>query len=176
MAPTSVFVFSYAVALAAAGTYPKLQYDPDTTSTHVSSGSTTVALRRASTPQLFHTWNPSVGLDCTPWEYQSYCILTKERLSSVTATQTTAHATTTTKATTTMDVPSPTAWQQLGCYVDDDPSFPVLEKQVSSADAALTIAKCEAACWQASNGTVLFAGVKGGNQCWCGSFLGGEGD
>ncbi|GAP90721.2 putative WSC domain protein [Rosellinia necatrix] len=185
MTPTSVLVLGYAVALTAAATYPKLQYDPDTISTCAewwdNGGSETCEYVRNLfdiSPQLFHTWNPSVGLDCTPWQYQSYCILSKERLSSLTATQTTTtHATTTTKATTTTThAPTPTAWQQLGCYVDDDASSPVLEKQISSADAALTIAKCETACWQASGATVLYAGVKAGNQCWCGSFVGGEGD
>lgn len=42
-------------------------------------------------------------------------------------------------------------------------------------DPSLDIASCENSCWKASvNGTVLYAGVKEGNQCWCSSFIGGE--
>ncbi|KAI0400701.1 hypothetical protein F4802DRAFT_583692 [Xylaria palmicola] len=181
MTPTSVLVLGYAVALAAAGTHPKLQFDPDTISTCVewfdeSDTESCEYVRNlfGISPELFHTWNPSVGLDCTPWLDQSYRILDQDRLSSFLATHTTTHATTTT--TTTTHVPSPTAWQQLGCYVDDDASSSVLETQVSSADSALTIAECETACWQASNETVLYAGVKEGNQCWCGSFVAGQGN
>lgn len=38
-------------------------------------------------------------------------------------------------------------------------------------DASLTISKCQNACYLAQ---LEFAGVKGGNECWCSSFVGGE--
>ncbi|KAI1110525.1 hypothetical protein F5Y14DRAFT_454957 [Nemania sp. NC0429] len=168
------------VALVAASPQPELQWDPDTISTCIewfnNGGSDTcVSVWKlfGITPQDFHTWNPSVGLDCKPWNYQSYCVLTKERLASHTPTTTTASPTTT-KASPTTHVPSPTAWLALGCYTDNNAQFPVLEKQLSAADTALTIRSCEDSCWKASNRTVLYAGVKHGNQCWCGSFVGGQ--
>ncbi|KAI1305419.1 hypothetical protein F5Y03DRAFT_384428 [Xylaria venustula] len=151
MKSTSILALSYTFSLTTASTYPELQWDPATISTCIS-------------PEEFHAWNPSVGLDCKPWDYQSYCILTRERLASLTSTTTTAQATiTTTKTTSTTHAPSPTAWNALGCYTDDDAIFPVLEME-----------KCEDACWKASNDIVLYAGVKHGNQCWCGSFVGGQ--
>ncbi|KAI0542596.1 hypothetical protein GGR58DRAFT_452881 [Xylaria digitata] len=183
MKPAITLALSYTFALAAASTYPKLQWDPATISTCIewfdNGGLDTCESIRSLfniSPQDFHTWNPSVGSDCKPWEYQSYCILTKERLASLTSTKTTAAVTTTTttSTTSTTHTPSPTAWNALGCYTDDDARFPVLEKQVRSADSALTIPSCEDACWKASNGTVLYAGVKQGNQCWCSSFVGGQ--
>ncbi|KAI1177576.1 hypothetical protein F4777DRAFT_541493 [Nemania sp. FL0916] len=175
---TYTFALSYSIILVAASPQPLLQWDPATISSCVewfnNGGSDTCEYVRALfniTPQDFHTWNPSVGLDCTPWQYQSYCILTKERLSSITTT--TTPPPTTTKTTTT-HVPSPTMWTPLGCYTDDDPTYPVLEKQISTADTNLTIRSCEDSCWKASNLTVLYAGMKQGNQCWCGSFVGGQ--
>lgn len=182
MKPTSILPLSYVFALAAASPYPELQWDPATISTCIewfnNGGSDTCESIRSLfkiSAEDFHAWNPSVGLDCKPWNYQSYCIFTKERLASLTSTRTTAPATTTTtKTTSTTHAPSPTAWNALGCYTDDDASFPVLEKQVRSADSDLTIGECEDACWKVSNRTVLYAGVKQGNQCWCGSFVGGQ--
>ncbi|KAI0803707.1 hypothetical protein GGR55DRAFT_384302 [Xylaria sp. FL0064] len=169
----------YVFALAAAHPYPSLQWDPNTISTCAewwdNGGSDTCEYIRALfgiTPEEFHTWNPSVGLDCKPWYIgQSYCILTKEKL--MTSTKTTASATTS-KTTSSTHVPSPTAWKGLGCYTDEDSTFPVLDTKAINADTALTINKCEDTCWKASNRTVLFAGVKQGNQCWCGSFVGGQ--
>ncbi|KAF2966464.1 hypothetical protein GQX73_g7084 [Xylaria multiplex] len=181
MKPAFTLALSYTFALTAADYFPELQWDPATISTCVdwfdNGGSDTCESIRSLfniSAQDFHDWNPSVGLDCKPWDYQSYCILTKERLASLTLTKTTATATTTTKTTSTTQAPSPTVWNALGCYTDDDASFPVLEKQVRSADSALTIPSCEDACWKASNLTVLYAGVKQGDQCWCGSFVGGQ--
>ncbi|KAI0508951.1 hypothetical protein F5B22DRAFT_618695 [Xylaria bambusicola] len=171
---------SYAFTLVAAHPYPSLQWDPATISTCAewwdNGGPETCEYIRdlvGATPEEFHTWNPSVGLDCKPWHIsQSYCILTKEKL--ITSTKTTVSATTTTKTTSSTHVPSPTAWNGLGCYTDEDATFPVLEIEAIKADSTLTINKCEDTCWKASNRTVLFAGVKQGNQCWCGSFVGGQ--
>ncbi|KAI0968068.1 hypothetical protein F4678DRAFT_444455 [Xylaria arbuscula] len=182
MKSASLLALSYTLSLAVASPYPELQWDPATISTCVdwfdNGGSDTCEYVRhlfKISPEDFHAWNPSVGLDCKPWDYQSYCVLTREKLASLTSTTTTAPATTTTtKTTSSTHAPSPTAWNALGCYTDDDATFPVLETQVRSADSSLTIEKCEDACWKASNDTVLYAGVKQGNQCWCGSFVGGQ--
>lgn len=125
-------------------------------------------------PEDFTKWNPSVRLDCKPWRYnQSYCIVTKERLASFTSTKTTAPPSTTTFTSSTSTLgPSPTAWSALGCYVDNT-TAPILEERVSKegGDAALTIPKCQNACFLAQ---FLFAGVKGGNECWCSSYVAGE--
>ncbi|CAM1508948.1 Fc.00g026870.m01.CDS01 [Cosmosporella sp. VM-42] len=177
---TIALALSYSCALTAASPQPELQWDPNTISTCVEwfnngSSDTCESIRSmfGISPEDFHKWNPSVGTDCKPWRYQSYCILTKERLSSLTSTTTTTKAKTTTTSSST-HAPSPTSWKALGCYTDDDAKYPVLEKQVSSADSALQIKSCEDKCWKASNSTVLYAGVKAGNQCWCGSFVGGQ--
>lgn len=53
------------------------------------------------TPEDFCKWNPSVGVDCKPWNYQSYCILTEERWASFTSTHTTADTTITTTSSKT---------------------------------------------------------------------------
>ncbi|QYT01309.1 hypothetical protein H0G86_008353 [Trichoderma simmonsii] len=37
-------------------------------------------------PEDFHKWNPSVGLDCKPWNFGSYCIVSEGKLASFTAT------------------------------------------------------------------------------------------
>lgn len=166
--------------LAAASPQPELQYDPDTISTCIewfnNDGSDTCESIRSMfgiSPADFHKWNPSVGTDCKPWRYQSYCVLTKERLASLTSTTTKASSTTSTSSSS--HVPSPPSWTALGCYTDDDAKFPVLEKQVSSDDKSLQIKSCETKCWQASTSrNILYAGVKQGNQCWCGSFVGGQ--
>ncbi|UKZ94606.1 uncharacterized protein TrAFT101_009466 [Trichoderma asperellum] len=93
------------------------------------------------------------------------------------ASTTTTRASSTTSSSTSSHVPSPSFWTARGCYPDDDPNFPVLEHIVSNkgGDSALDIAGCENSCWKASvNNTVLYAGVKAVNQCWCSSFIGGE--
>lgn len=130
-------------------------------------------------PDLFHKWNPSVSVDCEPWLYPlSYCVSTSDRPPppGVTTTATTAASTTSTTSSSS-HVPSPTAWEARGCYPDDDPDYPVMETKMSDegGDPSLDIASCENLCWMASvSGTVLYAGVKQGNQCWCSSFIGGE--
>ncbi|KAF7556900.1 hypothetical protein G7046_g6168 [Stylonectria norvegica] len=127
-----------------------------------------------SPPEQFSEWNPSVSLDCKPWRYQSYCIVTKERLASLSKTKTTTSKASSTSSTTVSTLgPSPTAWSGMGCYTDNNNKLPVLEKRVSKegGDTALTISKCQNACYLAR---LPFAGVKGGNECWCSSFVGGE--
>lgn len=128
-------------------------------------------------PEEFHEWNPSLSVDCEPWRFPlSYCVSTSDREPPPGASTTTTRVSTTTTSTSS-HVPSPTSWRARGCYPDDDPEYPVLERMVSEegGDSSLDIASCENSCWEASvNGTVLYAGVKEGNQCWCSSFIGGE--
>jgi hypothetical protein len=132
------------------------------------------------TPEEFVTWNPSLIEDCGPWLYPlSYCVSTSDRdpPPGASTTTTATPTTTTTTTSTSSHVPSPTSWMARGCYPDEDPDYPVLDRLVTEegGDPALDIATCEDMCWEASvNGTVLFAGVKAGNQCWCSSFIGGE--
>ncbi|KAF7552994.1 hypothetical protein G7Z17_g3940 [Cylindrodendrum hubeiense] len=181
MKPTVILALGWGLGLAAASSTPLLQWDPDTISTCVewynNGGSDTCEYIRhmfAISAEEFHKWNPSVGTDCKPWRYQSYCILTQERLATLTSTTTKAPPTTTTTKTSS-HVASPTSWTAMGCYIDDDPKFPVLETIASNNSKALLIKNCENKCWVTSTGrTTLFAGVKQGNQCWCGSFVDGQ--
>ncbi|KAF7167903.1 hypothetical protein CNMCM6106_003273 [Aspergillus hiratsukae] len=161
---------------------PGLQWDPDTIASCVewydnNEGLTCEEARKywGITPEQFTEWNPSVSLDCEPWRYQSYCIVTQERLDNSTKTTTTSAPASTSTPTTTQTTlgPSPTAWTALGCYFDDPKLLPLLETRVSKegGDPALTIAKCQNACYLAAR---TFAGVKAGNECWCSPFVGGE--
>lgn len=124
--------------------------------------------------QEFHKMNPSVGLDCQPFgSWQSFCLITQEKLNQTATTTTTPSVTTSTSATSTFSLgPSPTAWVAKGCYVEN-PKLPILEQNMSPAggDASLSIAKCKNSCYRRAYG---FAGVQAGNQCWCGSYIGGE--
>ena len=170
------------VALARQGSstgYPTLQWDPDTAKDCVewynnSEDEPCEVVRDyfGITPEEFHQWNPSVGLDCKPWEYQSYCIVTQERLNNTIPTTTSSSTTVTSTTSSTTLGPSPTSWVELGCYVEDS-RLPILEENTRPGGefAALTIPKCEDACYLRGYG---FAGVQGGNQCWCGSYVGGE--
>ncbi|KAH7115422.1 hypothetical protein B0J13DRAFT_572100 [Dactylonectria estremocensis] len=180
MKPMAILALSWGLRLTAASTTPELQWDPNTISTCVewfdNGGSDTCEYIRsmfAISAEEFHKWNPSVGTDCKPWRYQSYCILTEERLASLTSTTTEAPSTTTTESSS--HPPSPTSWTALGCYIDDDPKFPVLETLASNSSKGLQIENCENKCWEFSTRWhILFAGVKQGNQCWCSSFVDGQ--
>ncbi|KAH7021102.1 uncharacterized protein B0I36DRAFT_367546 [Microdochium trichocladiopsis] len=93
-------------------------------------------------PELFHQWNHSVGLDCAPWSFdQSYCILTLERYNSI--SDQIEHPTGTATATSTTSSTSG-----------------------PEGDAALTVPKCKDTCYRASR---YLAGLQAGNQCWCSS-------
>lgn len=168
----------------AAGEYPLLQWDPATAKDCVDwydnagQGRSCEEVRNLFriTPEQFHEWNPSVGLDCTPWnDWQSYCIVTQRRLDNdpppAATTSTTKVTTTTTTSSSSTLGPSPTAWAERGCYVED-PKLPLLEQNMSGSggDASLTIGKCKNSCYLAA---YPFAGVKEGNQCWCGTYVGG---
>lgn len=124
------------------------------------------------TPEQFHELNPSVGLDCTPWDWQSYCIVTQRRLDSVATTSSTTTIANTTSATSTSSLaPSPTAWEALGCYAQN-PNRPILQQNMSpNGDASLSIAACKNSCYLQG---VKFAGAQEGNQCWCSNEVAGE--
>lgn len=127
------------------------------------------------TPEQFHQWNPSIGLDCAPWLIASYCIVTRQRMIDAgkwpTSSSTIDVAPTTTSTTTSLG-PSPTVWTDRGCYADNS-SDPILAKKMSAdeGDARLTISSCKDMCY---NAAFRFAGLENGNQCWCSPYIGGE--
>lgn len=180
--PLSLLALLIGSRLCTGSATPNLQWDPETIDSCVewydnADGETCEYVRKYFdiTPEEFTAWNPSVGLDCKPWRYQSYCIVTKERLATASLKPTTTEPTITitpTSSTTTLG-PSPAAWTHLGCYVDNDTTSPVMEKRLSKegGDAALTISKCQDTCYRAR---FEFAGVKDGKECWCSSFVEGE--
>ncbi|KAF2128322.1 hypothetical protein P153DRAFT_423570 [Dothidotthia symphoricarpi CBS 119687] len=177
---TSTFLSLVVLARQVTSTrYPELQWDPDTAKDCVEwynngDGVTCDAVRDLIpiTPEQFHKWNPSVGLDCKPWNYQSYCIATAERLNN-TPKQTTPSSTIATTTTSAFTLgPSPTAWTDRGCYVEDT-ELPLLDQNISPIGgvAFLTILACKNSCYLHA---YSFAGVQEGNQCWCGSSIRGE--
>jgi hypothetical protein len=122
------------------------------------------------TPEQFHEWNPSVGLNCTPWRWQSYCIVTQRRLDSVTRTSSTSTTTTSTTSVSSL-APSPTAWKPLGCYAQN-PDRPILQQNMNPiGDESLSISKCRDSCYRR---VFTFAGAQKGNQCWCSNYVAGE--
>ncbi|POR38499.1 WSC domain protein [Tolypocladium paradoxum] len=153
------------LSIAVAGSrLPQYEWDPDSAKDCVD------GLTMVKEIQQFTAWNPSLGLDCTPWRlYQSYCIVTQQRLDDSAKTRTTTTPTSTSTSTSTSSTlgPSPTAWEALGCYQA------ILETLMSSeaGDPALTIPKCQDTCYRTG---LPFAGVENGNQCWCSSFIAGE--
>lgn len=154
-------------------TRPLLQWDPDTVADCVDwydnyEGESCEYVREYFdiTPEIFHKWNPSVGLDCTPWWWQSYCIVTLEKLNQTAPTTTSSTIT----STATLK-PSPTAWAYEGCYVEDS-KLPILEQNMNpGGDTALTIPKCKNSCYRRA---YSFAGLQQGNQCWCSNYVAGE--
>lgn len=124
------------------------------------------------TPADFHAWNPSLGVDCTPWLPISYCVLTKEKWEEWQQNQTTSTTTTTTSTTSTSTLgPSPTAWLERGCYVDEKASVMDTLLSPEDGDEKLTVEKCEDACYKKG---YRFAGVENGDQCWCSPYIAGE--
>ncbi|KAK4249862.1 WSC domain-containing protein [Corynascus novoguineensis] len=168
-------IFPFLAVLAArhviASEHPLLQWDPATAKDCVEwynngQGESCEDVRNLFriNPEQFHKWNPS-----------SYCIVTQERLDNdppppMTTSSTTELITTTTSSSTL--APSPTAWAERGCYVED-PELPLLDQNMSGAggDSSLTIGKCKNICYRKA---YPFAGVQEGNQCWCGTYIGGE--
>jgi hypothetical protein len=124
------------------------------------------------TPEQFHQWNPSLDLDCNGWyEWRSYCIVTQERLDNAPKPSTSSSKVSTTTTTSSTPAPSPTSWIEKGCYVET-PENPLLTQNMNpNGDASLTIPKCKNICFRRA---YPIAGVQGGNQCWCGSFIPGH--
>ena len=173
----SVFISSAAlVRQVVASRWPDLQWDPETVKDCIewyNNGFDVpcedVRKSFGISPQLFHEWNPMVGLDCKPWDFQSYCVLTQEYWDSrPISTSSSVISTTTTTAFTL--APSPTSWIDKGCYVED-PTLPLLDRNMSpNGDASLTIPNCKNSCYRHAYEIV---GVQEGNQCWCGTYIGG---
>ena len=153
-------------------------------------------------PERFHAWNPSVGLDCKPWlNNTSYCIMTNETLDTavyyttttiseydfsytmplISMTTDTAGYTipltktdaTTRPYTTIPPVPSPSTWEDMGCYIDlwndnldngGNVSWN-LDFRYIPRDDTETVDKCKQKCWDIQ---YKVAGLKLGNECWCG--------
>ncbi|KAJ1335481.1 WSC domain-containing protein [Microdochium nivale] len=185
----SLVVLCSAAAVAALDK-PQLQWDPATLSPcadwvdNVDSSCQEVRAMFGLSPELFHAWNPSVGVDCSGWAVQSYCVMNQKRLDDVSSSRSAAAAAATKTSTaatgssattsSTSHVPSPTAWAWMGCYVARTAGFPPLNRQMTTGEPALRAPACEDRCWQASNSTVMYAGLTMGDQCWCGNFLDGN--
>jgi hypothetical protein len=94
-----------------------------------------------------------------------------EQLSDSLATTTTASKITVsnTNAGASTGTPRPTTWTAMGCY-SQDPAQPILEERTTGNDIFMSIGLCTSRC---SLGNFPFAGLQNGNQCWCGSHLGG---
>ncbi|KAH7389745.1 WSC domain-containing protein [Phaeosphaeria sp. MPI-PUGE-AT-0046c] len=176
MKTSFVFCFTLIFGCVICTRQPLLQWDPDTVEDCVEwynngESETCEYVRNyfSITPAQFHEWNPSIGLDCKPWEYQSYCIVTQRRLDNFTTTS----APTTPASTTVVSsaLPSPTAWKSLGCYAQN-PDRPILQQNMNpNGDASLSIPKCESSCYRQA---FTFAGMQEGNQCWCSNYVAGE--
>ena len=179
---------------------PSLQYDPFTTKDCIewddifdnSTQTWEQTLRYwGLNPELFHAWNPSVGLNGQPWLNEtSYCIVTKERTDNdvIYTTLTTSDAGRVynmPKASMTVDKdgwtiavtksdrvtatstgytpgPSPTQWSDLGCYPDNK-DHTVFDMRFGP-DEALTVPKCWDKCYRLE---YEYAGVQNGDVCWC---------
>ncbi|KAH7311956.1 hypothetical protein BKA65DRAFT_158081 [Rhexocercosporidium sp. MPI-PUGE-AT-0058] len=159
--------------------YPLLPYDPKTTSdcadwfnNEYDQTCEWVRDYFRATPEEFSRWNPSVGLDCKPWyNWNSYCVITWTKFNQTQTTTTSTKTTVSTTSTAPILGPSPTTWADMGCYVED-PKLPILDINVSpNGDPSLSIPKCWQTCYRRS---CQYAGVQNGNQCWCGSYVGGE--
>ncbi|KFY35671.1 hypothetical protein V494_05711 [Pseudogymnoascus sp. VKM F-4513 (FW-928)] len=176
----NIFLLLSVVALVhqAACNGPSLGFDPDTAADCIDwydngygESCEEVLKYFHITPEEFHKWNPSVGLDCKPWQYLSYCILTLEKWNTRPTTTTSSSTTTTSTTKSATLEPSPTSWSSLGCYYQDS-QLQLLEENLSPAggDTALTIPKCQNTCYLRSYN---IAGVQEGNQCWCSTYAAG---
>lgn len=178
------FSFEHSARLPMAINFPGLEYDPATIASCVAwfdnSGDESCEEVRDTfgiSAENFHEWNPSVGVDCKGWRFQSYCVLTKDLLRSATTTTSTSTEAPTRTSTTSTLGPSPTLWEALGCYLDDtEPSTLDVLISKDGGDTDLTVSKCQDACYLASPKYYggLFVGVEEGNQCWCSDFVGNE--
>jgi hypothetical protein len=174
----SLLILGFLAHNAACRSTPLLQWDPDTVADCAGWYDNAKTLSCAEvrklygiTPEDFHSWNPSVSLDCEPWSFQSYCIITQGKIDALpnTTTSTTITPTTTSAAATL--APSPSMWEAMGCYAENA-EMPILEQNMFPyGDASLSVGKCKNTCYRRD---YQFAGVQQGNQCWCGSYVGGE--
>ncbi|ETS81740.1 hypothetical protein PFICI_06742 [Pestalotiopsis fici W106-1] len=121
----------------------------------------------AISPEDFTRWNPSITLDCGNWKRLSYCVQVKSEQTQTTSTTSTTTTTSTASATAK---PSLLGWESLGCYVDDDPHT-LSTLSAKEGGSQLTVEKCQTACF---GDDFLFAGVKAGTECWCGSYVSNE--
>ncbi|KAJ3480465.1 hypothetical protein NLG97_g8063 [Lecanicillium saksenae] len=161
------------VSLALANKQPHLATDPKTIKEcsfwYDNTGDRTCeSIRNAwkILPETFSRWNPSIGLNCEGWRFQSYCVRVKaeETTSSPTSTSTTSSTSSTTTET------APPIWTDKGCY-QDAATHPFQTRLSSPGGNDLTRAKCEASCWSAG---YLYAGFKSGVECWCGKYVQGS--
>ncbi|KAL6801937.1 hypothetical protein J3E68DRAFT_447801 [Trichoderma sp. SZMC 28012] len=108
---TTTLLLSSTIALATANTSsswkyqaltdePQFKYDPNTISPCVlwynNIGIESCEYTRSGfdiSPEDFHKWNPSVGLDCKPWNVGSYCLVSEGKLASFKATASKAAST-----------------------------------------------------------------------------------
>ncbi len=161
---------------AASDNRPNLQWDPATAPDCVewydnTSSNTCSEIRSyfAITPEQFHAWNPSLGLDCSGWRpATSYCIVTLGRLrdtyrsksiSNTVATATVILATTTYTTTYTA---TPTIWRSTGCY-GNDPAKSGLDYE-EAVEGGMTPEKCQWACY---GSRIWFFALQAGKRCWC---------
>ena len=97
--------------------------------------------------------------------------MTQSKLDSGKPTTTSSVLKTATTSEASSLAPSPTAWDALGCYAQN-PTRPVLELNMNAnGDTFLTIPKCKDSCYRRA---FSFVGVQEGNQCLCGSHVGGK--
>jgi hypothetical protein len=121
----------------------------------------------AISPADFSRWNPSITLDCGNWGAHSYCVEVKsEQTSSSTSSTPSATSTTTSATPTATRKPELLGWEPLGCYVDNQTLF---NHTTKAGGKQLTVDACEAACF---SDDFEYAGVKAGQDCWCGTFVG----
>ncbi|KAH7369246.1 hypothetical protein B0T11DRAFT_350818 [Plectosphaerella cucumerina] len=164
---------------------PWLDFDPNTIKTctfwlNNNKGYTCEEVREifSITPEDFTRWNPSVTLDCQNWQIRSYCAQVRsEWITTLTALPPTTSTTSLAPSTTYSPVPplGRPVWAPLGCYVDNNWGIGAMRKRVSSeaGDKDMTVAKCHRMCFE-DDWEVHYAGLGGGNACWCSSYVVGE--
>lgn len=170
-------LFALVARQVTASRYPELQWDPETAEDCIEwynngddQSCEYVRDYFGVTPEQFRQWNPSLGLDCKPWRRQSYCIVTQDRLDNTPKPSISSTVSMTMTSALSL-IPSPTAWTDKGCFVED-PKLPILDQNMSpNGDAALSVSECKNSCYRHG---YEFAGVQEGNQCWCGTYIGGQ--
>lgn len=138
------------------------------------------------TPEQFHEFNPSIGVDCSGWDGElmtSYCVADEARDDQLYATAAFTESLlwetmtripmaqrTPTATIAGMAIPSPATWFSPGCWKHDPEHMLLLGKQPSLIDDKMTWAKCKARCWELVPQVLITrAGIRNGNECWCGT-------